>query len=193
MHSIEFVDALRASAKDMHAIFEILERRDATSQGRNRRSYERFSYRVPNGIRLIINPDSGPTNKLRVWPRNISAGGCSFLHGSLLYIGTPCTMILESLDGEPISVDGSIVRCDHICARFHEVGVVFKEAVDVTFFAQRDSLSVPKNAAPPPPRDSTIGIVHSTLMEIRRLLDEPASRDEVIRRMDELIASLRAA
>jgi hypothetical protein len=183
MQTIEFVDALRATQKEICAVTEVLERRDANAKGRGNRTAPRYPYRWSAGLRLVTNPDGGGTNKLLVWPRDISSGGMSFLHGSLLYRGTPCSIILCALDGEPIHVEGVVVRCDHVCARFHDVGFKFNQPIDLTYFVDAQVLAKRDQRAGARDQSTGHGQLFAYTVALNELIEQRAPRDALLQQI----------
>jgi len=63
--------------------------------------------------------------------RNISCTGISVLHSAFIHPGTPCTLVLPSACGDPVTVTGTVVRCQHLRGMVHEVGVAFDNPIDL--------------------------------------------------------------
>jgi len=82
----------------------------------------------------IWHPQSGQS-ELRVYTRDLSQGGCSFLHTSFKYPGSRCTIVLSrsSVD-EPMVVSGVVVNCRYLAQGVHEVGVQFDSKIDLDGF-----------------------------------------------------------
>src|SRR5687768_12470301 len=63
------------------------------------RSDERFPYRR-RGVELEVEHIGGTSSRLRVWTRNLSAGGISLLHGSFVHPGSRCELTLPRRDDQ---------------------------------------------------------------------------------------------
>ncbi len=82
----------------------------------------------------ITNPGGNVVN-YSVIPRNISRRGIAFLHGRFIYPDSRCNIVLQTLDDESMTMDGTIVRCDHLAGTIHEVAAAFNSPIDLTLFA----------------------------------------------------------
>ncbi len=69
---------------------------------------------------------------IRVGPRDISELGMGFLHGGYLHCGTTCEFVLQLNSGETMPIVASVVRCDHVSGRVHDVGIAFAAPVDMS-------------------------------------------------------------
>jgi hypothetical protein len=104
------------------------------SGGKQRRKYERFMYRSRSALILTLCERDGGERRFLVRARNLSSWGMGFLHGGFLYTGTAVRILLKTTDDEPVIVAGMIVRCVHVRAHVHEIGVRFDEELDLSAF-----------------------------------------------------------
>lgn len=106
----------------------------------------RVAYNSPCVTASIVNP-GGNSVSYSVIPRNLSRMGIGFLHGRFVYPGSRCSVTLQTLDGESMSIDSVIVRCDHLGGTIHEVGAVFGAPIDLTLFTEMNSEELEKHKA----------------------------------------------
>jgi len=114
---------------------EILNKLDA-EQGNiahNKRADPRYQYRVKRCV-VHLQAQGGGTTGYLVPTRNISATGLGFLHGSFVYPSSKCLIQLTTMHGTWHNVPATVVRCNYITGRIHEVGVRFLEAIDPSEF-----------------------------------------------------------
>ncbi len=83
----------------------------------------------------ITNP-GGNVVKHSVTPRNLSRNGIAFLHGQFVYPQNRCRITLDTLVGDTLSLDGTVVRCNHVSGMIHEVGVAFNASIDLALFTK---------------------------------------------------------
>jgi hypothetical protein len=125
------VDSLRLQDKDVGVLLSYL---DAQKQSKDKgtRKFERFTYRSGAAIVLTIEQFDSSQRSYLVRPRNLSEGGLGFIHGTFVYPGSKAVVSLFNREGEQVSIPGKIVRCRHVRAHIHELGMKFDEPVDLT-------------------------------------------------------------
>ncbi|MEX0876121.1 MAG: response regulator, partial [Phycisphaerales bacterium] len=67
--------------------------------------------------------------------------GISILHSSYLHTKTPCEVILKIPGGQPQTVAGKIIRCEHIQGRVHEIGIKFTKQISTKDLLGLDPLN----------------------------------------------------
>ncbi len=114
---------------------EILNKLDADQRGvdPNKRVDARYQYRVKRCV-VHLQAQGGGTTAYLVPTRNISATGLGFLHGSFVYPGSKCLIQLTTMHGTWHNVPATVVRCNYVTGRIHEVGVRFLETIDPSEF-----------------------------------------------------------
>lgn len=114
---------------------EILNKLDADRAGTDadKRGDARYQYRVKRCV-VHLQAQGGGTTAYLVPTRNISATGLGFLHGSFVYPGAKCLIQLTTMHGTWHNVPATIIRCNYITGRIHEVGVRFLETIDPAEF-----------------------------------------------------------
>lgn len=125
---------------------ELLDRLDAANDsagGANRRTDPRARFRPASPVVVIIHQPNGAETSFAVLPRNISAGGFGFVHGQFIHFPLKCIVMLPTLDGETLSMRGSIVSCRHVNGLIHDVSVVFIQHIDPTLFVEESTLVTP--------------------------------------------------
>ena len=125
------VDTLRLQEKDIGVLLSYL---DAQSKAKDKgtRKFERFTYREVTAIVLTIEQFDSSQRSYLVRPRNLSEGGLGFIHGTFVYPGSKAVVTLMNREKQQVSIPGKIVRCRHVRAHIHEVGMKFDEPLDLT-------------------------------------------------------------
>ena len=59
--------------------------------------------------------------------RNISAGGLSFLHRSMLHVGTTAAITIPHSNGKSLQRAGRVVRSRHVSGMVYEIGLQFDQ------------------------------------------------------------------
>lgn len=110
----------------------VLDRLDAAheSGASDRRSDERYVYRVKSCIIHMQSPGAGTSMAYQVPTRNISSGGMGFLHGGFVHPGTRCVVQLISMHGTWKNAEATVVFCRYVEGLVHDVSVQFDHQVD---------------------------------------------------------------
>jgi CheY-like chemotaxis protein len=87
-------------------------------------------------IKVCITNPGGNNVCYSAIPRNLSRHGIAFLHGQFVYPNSQCGVTLKTLDGEIVSMVGTIIRCNHLGGTIHEVAAKFNSPIDLTHFAR---------------------------------------------------------
>ncbi len=146
------VDSLRLTFDEVRQILDQLDWASRNQRFIELRRDARYRYAVNDGIRVQLDDQSGG---FIVRPRNISAGGLSFLHGSFLYPGAHCRIALRALDGDQVEVGARLARCRCVRGRIHEVAAVFDERIDIERFVNTDQVQPIKPAPVSLPQTSS--------------------------------------
>jgi len=127
------VDSLRLSDAEHAALLAQLEREAATGRAPDLRNSTRYRYTVREGLVCVL---EGCNTNFIVRPRNLSNGGCSVLHGSFVYPGTGCTLVLRMRNDRSVLTPGRVVRCRCVRGRVHEIGIRFDRGIDIEEFVE---------------------------------------------------------
>ena len=182
LHGQNCVDSLRLSDEEQRFILDELDRVIRAPPRRKLRQDLRYRYVVREGLLVEV---EGATSRFIVRPRNLSAGGSSFLHGTFLYPGAACVVSLRATDGRSVHVAGRIVRCRCVHGRVHEIGVRFQERIDVGQFVVLGRARLKEPGAYEP------GEVIQLALELQDLALQTAPRHTLLRKIAELVELLR--
>ncbi|MCX5662534.1 MAG: PilZ domain-containing protein [Planctomycetota bacterium] len=130
-----YVDSVRLSRTQFAEILEDLERSRSQAPDGNRRKGDRQACSAVAGVLLEIEHPGGVMARFIVRPRDISRTGVGFVHGGFVYKGSKVIVTLVMLDREMIVLRGTVVRCRHLKARIHEIGMRFNEPLKADPFA----------------------------------------------------------
>lgn len=89
-------------------------------------------------VDLDIAQMGGGHTRIRVACRNLSRTGIGFLHSSYMHTGTGVIVTLPHAKIGEVRIPGTVVRCRHVTRNIHDVGVKFKQPVDIRDFVQMD-------------------------------------------------------
>lgn len=131
-----FQDSLRLNPRERDAVLREFPDKQVAKE---RRQATRYLNDDRSPFLLLIAQPGGTKGKFRITPRNISRSGLAFLHGSFLHVGTTCTMYARTLRGESRCIEGTVVRCNHVRAHIHDVGVRFKEQLQPYLFVSQSA------------------------------------------------------
>ena len=107
------------------------------AEGKSKRKHERRPYRVGSLKVTVRQNDREQTFIVPV--RNISEGGLAFLHRSMLYGGTKCTVELECGPGDSIKVGAEVANCRRVTGLVHEIGLKFDSAIQLDWLGPPDA------------------------------------------------------
>ncbi|GEM_PF-1543800 len=134
-----FIDALRLSERERSELIARLDAKNALFSGDNRRTSSRFRYHLTDGLIVEITHPGGTITKYLVRPRDLSTRGLSFLHGAFLYPNSPCRLILQTVNGEPATLVGRVMRCQHVSGRAHDIGIQFVKPIRLEDYMAMDT------------------------------------------------------
>jgi DNA-binding response OmpR family regulator len=123
------IRTLRLDKAQVKALLNRLSRLE-TPPSDDCRGARRYAYNGVVAIAHMRQPGASSAVPFLVAVRNISETGLAFLHGGFVHCGTECLLQLLTADGAWNNVTASVVRCRHVEANIHEVGVHFEYEVD---------------------------------------------------------------
>jgi DNA-binding response OmpR family regulator len=129
INTIDFND------RDKRKLIEELKAQKSNNQAAGPGRAMRVKYGASSMTVSIANPGGNMADYV-VIPRNLSRYGVAFFHGRFIYTDSKCKIILPTLDGETITMEGKIVRCIHLTGMIHEVAAVFNTPVDLELFTK---------------------------------------------------------
>jgi hypothetical protein len=182
-----FLDLLRLNDRELDELIRIA---GQGTEPEPQRLARRVRLEGQPRVRAELHHSRGFTGRFIVYPLDISAGGMAFLHGTYLHVGTTCIVHFLSARGEPVVVEGTVVRCRHIRGRSHEVGVSFREPFDMGLLVPSSGTGEASTADGGPTADSgavDVGPIVAELNAIARALDgNPALAGRILKLAGEL-------
>lgn len=127
------IDTIRLSPRDRKRLVDELNRQAQPVPAASERRHLRVSYNIGQVEVRIAHPEGDPIT-YSVVPRNLSERGVAFLHGSFVYTGSQCTVVLPRLNAKPTVIAGRIHRCRHVTGLLHEVTVLFAQELNLNEF-----------------------------------------------------------
>jgi CheY-like chemotaxis protein len=117
-------------------LLNLLREMAVAHQGNNRRRSDRVDYRS-HEVGLEINHPGGGVGRFLVYPREISAGGISLIHGGFVHPHSRCKVQLTTTNGKKRLVTGRVAWCNHLRGPHHIMGVQFDIPLDLKLFLDR--------------------------------------------------------
>jgi len=128
----------RLDPKRVQPVLERLAARQRDASDNARRS-QRFDYHQATNIVVTIFHPQNQQVRYAVVARNLSETGLAFLHGGYMHIGTQCVAALETASHQWVRVVGDVARCRHVEANIHEIGLHFRDRVQIKIFLNESS------------------------------------------------------
>ena len=129
------LDILKLSDHEWRQLADELDREAAQNpEIMAKREHERVPYRNMVRVLIGVNHPGGNHARFLVRTRDISARGIGFFHGGYLHPGSRCYMLLGARDKGLVKIPGTIMRCEHLRGRIHQIGIRFDEVIDVNDF-----------------------------------------------------------
>ena len=128
----QFLDTLKISDTQWRKLAEAMRAANARDVQDNNRRHQRIDYvgRVRDRDReLPATLDS----LRRPHPRSYT-GGMGFVHGGFFHVGSPCRVMLVSLNRQVLAMTGMVKRCHHLKGKIHDIGIEFDAPVEVASF-----------------------------------------------------------
>ncbi len=124
----KYLDTLRMTDHELSVV--------VTEEMREAGVQRQFSRRRTNFMRMsvdVIQP-GGTTGKYVVRSYDLSEGGVGFFTGNYVHASTRCRLGMTTVDGESVSIDGTIAHCRNIWGHIHFAGVQFDSPIDLSWF-----------------------------------------------------------
>jgi len=139
------IDTLKLPQQDYVLLLSQLDGNLRTRRTDDQRRHRRVRYHLRD-MRVLIHRQAINNLPYVVRPHNLSARGIGFLHGFYVHPGTRCETALTTLHGEAVIVPGQVVRCRHLAAKIHELGVEFDHEIRLSDFIADSAARAPKAA-----------------------------------------------
>lgn len=130
------LDTLRLTDREWKALLDQLETGTPMPARGNARRDQRQTYRNMPQVLLAVEHPAHSWARFRVRPRNISAGGLGFFHGSYIHQNARVVTVLPGRDHGLKTIEGRVRRCEFLGGKIHQVGVQFSQPVDVADLLQ---------------------------------------------------------
>ncbi len=117
-------------------LLNLLREMSVAHQGNNRRHSDRVDYRSHEVGLEIVHPGGG-VGRFLVYPREISAGGISLIHGGFVHPHSRCKVQLTTTNGKKRLVTGRVAWCNHLRGPHHIMGIQFDIPLDLKLFLDR--------------------------------------------------------
>lgn len=181
------VDTLRLSQADRHRLLKRMDERQPLHKGQCRRSHPRYLCEFRADPIIKIRQYGGQELTYISLARDLSASGMGFIHGCYLYPSTAVRVTLTALDGEKTSVEGQVVRCEHVEGRFHEVGIKFANPVDTHMFITigEDETIGAANPATSEAMKTLIGLAEA-VNSLKSHVAKSAKKDQIQRNLEQV-------
>jgi hypothetical protein len=126
----KFIDAIQLSERERTSLVRTMEQAGTCE----RRKHPRVMVEGRFSICVQLEYPGGSSGNFRVQPWDLSRGGLGFFHRAYIHPGTRCTFTGNTIDGQPVSIKGEVVRCMHVAGMVHTVGCKFEMEIDPEIF-----------------------------------------------------------
>jgi hypothetical protein len=180
--AVNQISGIRLSERERAALSKAM----GIHSGAERRRHTR--YLLPKEFALVVRvvQSGGHASIFSVTPRDLSTSGLGFFHATYIHPGTECTLMMRTLNGDPISIKSTVMRCRHVSGRIHEVGCLFEHEVDVETFISDMSKSVDAAHGAALRLDEIHARLADLAMELKALADQRAAPGELLAKIGEL-------
>lgn len=136
-------NTLRLHGANLARLQELL---DAAAQARaearaadkgSQRRHHRWPFRH-EGMRVDMQHPGGALTSLLYVCRNVSGSGIGLLHNAYVHVGTRCVVYLPHPRRGPTAVPGVVARCQHYQRTVHDIGIRFRDPVDMGEYLELD-------------------------------------------------------
>lgn len=127
---------LRVSDADVRVGLDVLAQQEAQGRSDDRRDYQRYLFRLPVPVAIMLPQPGGSVAPVRVYPYDISTSGLGFLHSTPVQQGTRCCVRLPTVDGDIQVIPGTAAHSRCLQGRVHFVGVHFDEPINARDFVE---------------------------------------------------------
>lgn len=118
----------------VQTLLDRLTQQEKANADLSRRHAQRFAYHQQANIVVTIFHNDSSQVRYAVVARNLSESGLAFLHGGYIHVGTQCVAALETTARQWVRVVGKVVRCRHVEGNVHEVGINFRDKLQLSNF-----------------------------------------------------------
>lgn len=129
MPSDGVVNSLRLSQGELESLLAELNRAAGQPAVKSKRKNKRWRLQYQRMVVTLVDVNHSKIH-LMASPRNISRTGASFLNGSFLHPGTKVFITMRGVTGAGMNLAATVMRCQHIKGRIHEVGVQFNQPIN---------------------------------------------------------------
>lgn len=131
-------NSLNMTRIELDSVLDALDN-DPTASANAKRQSSRMAFRE-TGVQVEIVQPGGQT-RFSVACRNLSRDGLGFLHSSYLHVNTPVMVTLPHRSLGSVRIEGTLVRCRHVKRHIHDIGVRFKNPLNLRDFMEIDTLA----------------------------------------------------
>lgn len=143
----QFIEGIKLSERERSLLIEQMKKSGAADKRKHPRVVVEGSF----ALLCTMEFPGGSSAHFRVFPWDISKGGLAFFHRAYIYSGTKCTFTGNTIDGQPMSFKGDVVRCNHVAGTVHTVGVKLEMEIDPEVFVGEAAVNAVAAAQPQPP------------------------------------------
>ncbi|MEM9373194.1 MAG: PilZ domain-containing protein [Planctomycetota bacterium] len=179
------IQRLRLSRAELDELAATMDQQDSKYSG------QRGAHRRPvNRPAVLIQGQPGEVDsRHEVYIRNVSASGASVLHTAFVQTQLDCSLVMVSDDRTPVTVQATVVRCNHVAGHMHDVGLRFsktltdEQATHLSISAEDSGSAV---EADPVAVRQAFDACRRLADHVHQLVEAGASAEEVLPLLDKL-------
>ena len=125
----ETVNTIRMDREELERLLADLNTDAGVGADESQRRTRRWGVHFQNAVLTVEERRDRHTHFI-VLPRNLSTGGLGVLHGGFIHPGTACLVSMRTTTGKTRTHAGTILRCQYISGRIHELGIRFHQPIN---------------------------------------------------------------
>ncbi|GEM_PF-4247142 len=178
------IHRLRLTRSELERLAQIIEQEEGTYS--ELRIAERLNASRP--AVLIQGRPGEIVSRHEVYLRNISRSGAAILHTAFLPSQQDCYLVVIGTDRTPLTLEATVVRCQHTAGHIHDVGLRFAEQLtggQTTLLSAIDASDPETERAVMPFREA-LARCRGLADEVCALVESGASAEQVLPLLNEL-------
>lgn len=182
----QYIEGIKLSERERSVLIEQMRKSGAADKRKHARQVVEGSF----ALLCTMEFPGGSSAQFRVYPWDISKGGLGFFHRAYIYQGTKCTFTGNTIDGQPTSFKGEVVRCSHVSGTVHTVGVKFEMELDPEVFLGDTTSGTPATSGGGGSVDKDSdwwGHIAAHARELQKLAETRASSDAIKKQIVALV------
>lgn len=179
----QYIEGIKLSERERAVLIDQMKKSGAA----DKRKHPRLVVEGGFSLLCLMEFPGGSSAQFRIYPWDISKGGLAFFHRAYIYQGTKCTFTGNTIDGQPTSFKGDVVRCSHVSGTVHTVGVKLEMEIDPEVFLGESGAAGAAPAATGEKDADWWSHIATHAKELQKLADTHASAEVIKKQIVALV------